>query len=145
MEVRIIGNLKFFENIVENKLLNTHTSFIGRVLSTNGVTAKIAPLGMSKGYDGSVLAQSPISNVPIIHSARWKLKKEKLRYVKNVSDHTPAFEEVDILVPTEIAAGDVVVCVCCERDISEAKKGNNSVPAVGSTHSMSNSVVVGIL
>lgn len=144
--------MKFFDNMIETKLLNTHTAYIGQVLSTNGITAKIAPLGMSKAYGESAISQSPISNVPVLHSARYKLVVQKLRYVsdvkttesKYVTSVTPEFKEVDILVPTLIAAGDLVLCVCCERDITAAKKGNNAAPPVG-RHSMSSSVVVGIL
>lgn len=147
-----MGNLKFFENLIETKLLNTHTAYIARVLSTNGVTAKIAPLGMTKAYGETALTQSPLSNVPVLHSARYKMAKQKIRYVSEVkvekseyvTSVTPEFKEVTVLVPTDISAGDIVLCVCCDRDITEARRGNNAVPPIGH-HSMSSSVIVGIL
>lgn len=139
-----MSKLKWFEDMVETKLLNIHTVYIAKVLSTDGKTAKIQPLGKTKAYGEEAKSQSPLSDIPIIYSARWKLKKVKLQYVENVVNHSPIIKYVDILVPTDIAAGDLVVCVCGERDITEAKKGNNTVPALGH-HSMSASVIVGIL
>ena len=121
-------NMNFFENLIENKLKSLHTAYLARVLSTNGTTAKIQPLGMVKAYGEKAKSQSPLSNVPIVNSARYKatIEGEELKNIK------------------PIASGDIVLCVCCERDITEAKKGNNSTPALG-RHSMSDSVIVGIL
>ena len=126
-----MGTLSVFENMIEKKLLNMHTAFIAKVLSTNGETAKIQPLGMTQAYGEDSISQSVLSNIPVIHSARWKFKKETL-------------QGVDVLVPTDIEAGDIVVCVCGERNITKAKKGINSIPVYGH-HSMSDAVVVGIL
>ena len=109
-----MGKFAAFENMINNKLLNLHTAYLAKVISLNESTAKIQPLGMTKAYGGKAQAQSVLSNVPIL---------------KHI---------------TEISAGDVVLCVCCERDITEAKKGNNSTPAIGH-HSMSDSVIVGVL
>ena len=120
--------ITFFENLIENKLKLLHTAYLAKVTSTNGETAKIQPLGKTKAYGENARSQSPLSNVPIIRSARYKFV---------VND-----EQIAEIKP--IASGDIVLCVCCERDISEAKKGNNSVPAIGH-HSMSDSVIVGIL
>lgn len=102
------------ENMMNNKLLSLHTAYLAKVISVNGKTAKIQPLGYSKVYGGSAKKQSPLTAVPI---------------TKQV---------------TGISAGDIAVCICCERDISEAKKGNNTVPAVGH-HSMSDSIIIGVL
>lgn len=109
-----MGNMSFFENMIERKLLNLHTAYLGKVVSTNGKTAKIQPLGMTKAYGEAAQKQSSLSNVPI---------------TKNV---------------TEIAEGDIAVCICCERDITDAKKGRNAVPALGH-HSMSDSIIIGVL
>lgn len=125
-------------------MLSVHTSYIGRVLSVSGdlSSAKILPLGKTKEYGKNAKEQTPLSNVPVLYSARWKFEKKKLRYISSVEDTT--HKEIDILVPTDIEAGDLVLCVCCERDINAARKGRNVVPPVGH-HSMSSSVVVGIL
>ena len=123
-----MGSLKVFENMIENKLLNLHTAYLAMVLSVNGNTAKIQPLGMTKAYGETAQKQSPLSNVLILNSAKYKAVIEG--------------EEIAQIKP--ISSGDIVLCVCCERDITEAKNGRNSTPAIGH-HSMSDSVIVGIL
>lgn len=102
------------EQMLNNKLLALHTAYLAKVISTNGRTAKIQPLGLTKAYGSAAQKQSPLSNVP---------------FTKQI---------------TEISAGDIVVCICCERNITEAKKGNNVLPPAGH-HSMSDSVIVGVL
>ena len=129
----ILGNLSFFEDFIENKLLSLHTAYLAKVLSTNGKTAKLQPLGMVKAYGETAKAQSPLSNVPIANSAKYKISSKHITYIG---------EDVAVLKP--LSTGDIVVCICCERDITEAKNGKNSVPALG-RHSMSNSVIVGVL
>lgn len=47
-------------------------------------------------------------------------------------------------VKKKIAAGDLVLVVCCERDITEALKGNDAVPLSGH-HSQTASVIVDII
>lgn len=50
------------------------------------------------------------------------------------------------LVKTPLQAGDIVICICCEQNISTAKKG--AIPSSGEPkerHSLSNSIIVGIL
>lgn len=135
-----MGSLGVFERIVEKKLLNMHTAYLAKVISSNGKTAKIQPLGMTRAYNEKAQAQSVLSNVPI---ACQKLKNHTYTVV---TDPYPNSRKTQITVAQvePIAKGDIVVCVCCERDISEAKKGNNSLPAYGH-HSMSDSVIVGVL
>ena len=128
-----MGNLKVFDNMIENKLLNLHTAYLAKVISSNGKTAKIQPLGMVRAIGESAKKQSPLANVPIATQ----------RFVErtvNVGDGQT------ITVPQEkpIAAGDIVVCICCERNITEAKKGKNVVPPIGH-HSMSDSIIIGVL
>jgi len=151
--VNAISQLKVFDNMVENKLKSLHTAYLAKVISTNGKTAKIQPLGMTKAYGENAQTQSPLSNVPILRSARYKPTTKTINYVSGISTTksngyitgvTPVSGSVDVLVPTQIAAGDIVLCVCCERDITDAKRGKNSVPALG-RHSMSSSVIVGVL
>lgn len=110
-----MANLNFFENIINNKILNLHTAYLASVIAVNGTTAKIQPLGMVKAYGENAKVQSPLTNVPMLTS-----------------------------VVDDIVAGCVVLCVCCERDITAAKQGRNVLPPVGS-HSMSDSVIVGVL
>jgi hypothetical protein len=130
-----MGSMKYLENLVDQRLLDLHTSYIGKVLSVSGSTAKIQPLGMVKQYGEKAKSQAVVSNVPIAQSARYKITPKKV----TIEDGVYTLAEF-----TPIAAGNIVICVCCERDITEAKRGVNSVPPVGH-HSLSDSVVVGIL
>ena len=124
-----MGMATILDEMIEAKLLSLHTAYLAKVISTNGSTAKIQPLGNVKAFGKLAKAQSPLSAVPVIQSARNKI----------------TFAENTIAEVKPLEAGDIVICVCCERDISTAKKGQNSTPVVSSRHSMSNSVIVGIL
>ena len=126
-----MGNLKVFENMIENKLLSLHTAYLAKVISVGETTAKIQPLGLTKAYGEAPQKQSPLSKVTILRNARYKISETVIEG-KKVAEIEP------------IAAGDIVLCVCCERDITEAKKGNNLLPALGH-HSKSDSIIVGVL
>ena len=149
-----MGNLSFFNNMIDNKLKALHTAYLAKVLSVNGATAKIQPLGYIKAYGETAQKQAPLSNVPI---ATQKIVNKTIEVVDgvsldiekdgdNVKDVKLNITNKTITIPQveSISAGDIVICVCCERDITEAKKGNNTVPAIGH-HSMSDSVIVGVL
>lgn len=137
--------LSAFEAIINKKLLNLHTAYLAKVISTNGVTAKIQPLGYVKAYGENAQKQSVLSSVPISKSA-YKVREKTITYIsevdfekKEIKEKTETFSE---LVP--VSAGDIVICDVCERDITEAKKGKNSLPTIGH-HSMSDSIIVGVL
>lgn len=140
-----MGKLTAFENMMNNKLLNLHTAYLAKVISTNGKTAKIQPLGLTKAYGETAQKQSVLSSVPILQSAH-KVKIKTITYVKSVDfDTKKVIEEtatITEIVP--ISAGDIVYCGVCERSITEAKRGNNSTPVLGH-HSMSDSVILGVL
>ena len=102
------------EQMLNNKLLALHTAYLAKVVLVDENTAKIQPLGMTKAYGKAAQKQSPLSKVPIIKSA------------------------------LPVTKGDIVVCICCERNITEAKKGNNVLPPTGH-HSMSDSIIIGVL
>lgn len=132
-------------NIIEQRLLSLHTCYLAKVLSTDGETAKILPLGKVKAYGEEAKAQSVLTNVPIINSARYKFTPKKITYVTDVIDHGAVKgSQTFALIPREIQAGDIVVCVCGERNITDAKKGINSTPPAGH-HSKSDSIIIGIL
>ena len=138
-----MGSLKFFENMINARLLSLHTAYLAKVLSCNGNTAKIQPLGKVQAYGGEAQEQSPLSDVPI---ACTKIVSKNIEVVTSVSFDSNEAETTMLSIPQvePLAKGDIVICVCCERDISEAKKGKNTVPVEGH-HSMSDSVIVGVL
>ncbi len=137
-----MGNLAFFENMINNKLLSLHTAYLAKVISTDGKTAKIQPLGMSKAYGKTAQAQSVLSNVPI--SANAVKFKEKTYSVVTSPYPNAKTSQITVLERIPIEKGDIVLCVCCERDITDAKNGKNSVPALGH-HNMSDSVITSVL
>ena len=139
-----MGYGTIFQQMIDEKLLNMHTAYVAKVISTNGITAKIQPLGNVKAYGGNAKAQAPLSNVPILQQARNKITSKTITYVYSVSNHTGHTKSEDVAILTPISAGDIVLCVCCERNITDAKKGVNSTPVIGH-HSMSDSIIVGIL
>lgn len=109
-----MGAEKYFDSFIENKLLSLHTAYLAKVLSVSGKTAKIQPLGLTQEIGEKAMKQSVLSAVP---------------FTKQVEN---------------LAKGDIVVVICCERNITEAKKGKNVLPPVGH-HSMSDSIIIGVL
>lgn len=130
---------EIIKSMIDSKLLDLHTAFIGKVISVKSTTATVQPLGMIKQYGETAKRQAVLSNVPI---AAYKIRTKKITYVSNATTNETQTEEVLKLEP--ISAGDIVICVCCDRDITDAKRGVNSIPALGH-HALSNSVIVGVL
>lgn len=112
-----MGNIKYLEQLVEDKLTAMHTAFIGRVLSFSGASARVQPLGGIKAL---------LVDIPVIESARYRLKTR---------------EPVSIEALKE---GDLVLCLCCESDISGSRRGQDSRPTPAK-FSLSDAVVVGVL
>lgn len=110
-----MGYAKIFEDMIDAKLLDLHCAYLAKVASVTGTKATVQPLGKIRQAGGTEKNRAVVSNIPIIKSAREDVKK-----------------------------GAIVLCVCCDRDISQAKKGLNTAPAAGH-HSLSDSVVVGVL
>jgi hypothetical protein len=131
-----MGNVSIIRELIEKELLELRTGYIGKVLSFDGTTAKIQPLLMTKQYGKPATKHSVVSNVPVIESARYKLGE------KTINCGDGIYNEVLTKVP--LAAGDLVFCMCADRDITEARRGNFATPPIGH-HSISDSVVVGIL
>lgn len=142
-----MGSIKVITDIIEDKLMNLHTAYIGKVLSFDGTKATIQPLSMIKQYGKTAEKQSVVANAPVLQGARYKIKTEmrtcgiSTTGGVNCSLQT---EQREHLVLEPLSAGDIVFCVCAERDITEAKKGIIATPQIGH-HSLSDTVVVGIL
>lgn len=152
-----MGYSTIIENLIEEQLMNIHTAFVGKVISVSGNTATVQPLNKVKQYGKKAETQSVIPNVPILNNARYKLQPATVKYVSDVdldtnrSDGYVTSASVDITTKTietvkrvGLAKGDIVFCVCADRDITEARRGNMAVPSVGH-HSQSDAVIVGVL
>lgn len=150
----IIGSI---DDLLESKLLNLHTAYLAKVIAADGAAAKIQPLTMVKEYGKAGFKHAVIPDVPILNHAVWKVTGKEVTFVTDVSVNVTQAQGYvtgvsleketqteNIAVITPVAEGDIVFCVCAERDISEAKRGNFSVPSAG-RHSLSDSVIVGVL
>lgn len=129
-----MGSLAFVDAAIEKKLRDLHCGYIGRVISTDGNTATVQPLGLIREYGGSAKAQAVVSNVPV--ACKYKLS------TKTITDGSG--NKVTVAVPIGIAKGDLVACLCADRDITDARRGRNELPPAG-RHSISDSIIVGIL
>lgn len=135
-----MGSMKFFEEFIESRLLDLHVAYLAKVISTDGKTAKIQPLGLIKEYGEKAQKPAVLVDVPIIETARHTVKSEKLTFLTSLS--TSETRNFAILEP--LKAGAIVICICCDRDITDAKNGKNATPKTG-CHNLSDSVIVGIV
>lgn len=134
------GSTTFVEQMIEQKLLDLHCGYIGQVLETDGHTATVQPLGLIKETgSSSAKTQAIVKNVPV--ACRYRFAIEQITYVVDV-EGTKRSKKV--AVPVEIAPGDIVACLCADRDIADARRGSNELPPAGN-HSISDSIIVGIL
>lgn len=149
-----MGSMGFVNAAIEKKLLDLHCGYIGKVVWTDGNTATVQPLGLIK-QTGSTTSrtQAVVSNVPV--ACKYKFVPRTITYVTGVSvsegadpikaeDIKTSHSTTTVAVPSMIEAGDLVVCLCADRDITEARRGNNELPPAGH-HSISDSIIVGIL
>lgn len=152
-----MSGTSFVNGAIEKKLMDLNVAFLAKVLSISGETAKIQPLGMIKQIGEAAKSRAPITNVPIIKSAQHKLNEKTIEYVSSVTISTTSADgyitsvspnvtkkQEKILVKSPLGVGDIVFCVCADRDITEARNGKNTTPSVGH-HSISDCVIVGVL
>ncbi len=119
--------------MIEQKLLKLHTAYFAQVLSVSGNTAKIQPLNLIKAT-GQTAKKQAVLTVPILANVR-KFSTEKID-INGTKVTIPKVEK--------IKKGDIVFCVCGERDITETKKGKFVTPPTGH-HRISDSVIVGVM
>lgn len=103
------------KDIVSEEIKSIHCAFLAKVLSIKDGKAKIQPLGLIREYGGTAKKQAPLTNVHIASSVR-----------------------------NGVAVGDVVLCVCCDRNIDAALKGENALPPAG-YHKQSDCVIASVV
>lgn len=108
-------SMSFLDSFVEQKLLALHTCYLAKVSSVSGSYANIQPLSLIKSVGSNPKKQTVLNNVPIC--------KHTVEYVKKDS---------------------TVLVVCCERDITQTRKGSFALPSLR-RHSMSDSVIIGVI
>lgn len=115
-----------FQSMIEQALLQIHTGFFGKVITAGDGMATVQSLSMIKEVGGQAVPQAVVENCPVLSSA-----------VKFLSTNNP-------VQVRRVQTGDIVYCVCADRDISATKNGVMAVPVPGH-HMLSSAVVVGIL
>lgn len=122
-------------------LLALHTLYISRVEklyrssdsppSAPPDLVDIKPLNMYQ-RKGNAPAEYPIiQGVPILNGVQFYVKKFDA--------------ETGTLIHDIIKPGALVLCACCERDISSSLTGQVGLPSKQWHHSMTDSVVIGIV
>lgn len=108
-------NLDFFETLINQKLLATHTCYLAKVLSVDGNQARIQPLSLVKAVNSTPKRQAVINNVPICKHAL-----------------------------EGVVEGSTAVVACMERDITQTRNGIFALPSLR-RHSLSDSIIIGVL
>lgn len=152
-----MGASQMFSNMIDEKLLNMHTAFIGTITSVDGPDlCSVQPLDKIKAYGKAAKAQAVISKVPILNHVRHYTLVKQYMTLDVVDTYTgggsgepipnphPAENNIGHLKVEPLKAGDIVLCVCAERDISSSVKGMSNTPPVGH-HQIANAVVVGLI
>lgn len=142
-----MGYVSVIDDLIENKLLDLNIIYIAKILSVGAEqkTATIQPLALYKAYGQEAQKRSVVSNAPVLSSARYKIIKKTYTCASSISDHNLITEQREHLALEPLKAGDIVLCVCCDRDISSAKNGECYTPVIGRRNSLSDTVIVGIL
>lgn len=119
--------------MVDNAISNMHTIYLARVLSVSGTMAKIQPLTLIT-EESRYGEKQAVLFAPIPQS----VKKITAR------DVTIDGTTYTLAVVEGIAKGDVVVVGCGERDITDTRRGNFSLPQKGH-HRISDSIIMGVI
>ena len=127
---------KLINDVFDEKSKSLYVAFIAKILSVSGNKAKIQPLGLTKQYGGTAQEQSVIAGVHISQSALYKFSTDTISFDDGET------HSLGVIEP--IAAGDIVLCVCCDRNIDAALKGRNELPPVG-CHNKADCVIVSII
>lgn len=142
-----------FDGMIEEKLLNLHTAFIGKVISMESESVcSVQPLDKIKAYGREAKSQAVITKVPILNHVRhYTLVKQTLDVRDSYTGggtitpaKHPAPDNEGHLRVEPLRAGDIVLCVCAERDISSSVKGMSTTPPVGH-HQSKDAIVVGLI
>lgn len=127
MDTNLIS--KTINSMIDQRIMDTHTNYVGKIISINLNLITIQPLSMYKVYGEEAKTTSIVKDIPILFP---------YKYVYKVDKNTNELKEV---VQEGLESGDAIYCGVCERDITEAKRGNVST-AIGRHHNLSDSVAI---
>lgn len=149
------------DEMIESKLLGMNTAFIAKIDKMQGEDmCSVQPLSRIKALGNEAQNQAIVTNVPILNHVRhYSLEKQNISVTVTAIDSLnkqctvttvvspnphPSENNVGHLKVEPLKAGDIVFCVCADRDIAETKDGNFATPPQGH-HSINDAVVVGLL
>lgn len=128
--------MNFTEKLIDGKIINIHTAFIGKVITINGNIARVQPLTYSKNINGELKEQTPIAaHIP----RNIKVKEEAITY--RISDYNS--KTTTVIVPDKLAVGDIVYCGVSERDISGENLGGK-IAEPTRHHDINDSVILAV-
>lgn len=122
---------------LNEKILNIHTAYLGKVEAINGNKAMVQPLTVYKATNGAAKQRSLAS---ALIPPNIKYKTEVLSYMRTAT--TGATKT--ILVPDNLAVGDIVYVGICDRDITYAKNGVIS-EATNRHHNINDGVILRVV
>lgn len=129
--------MNFNESLINGKLINIHTAFIGKVLAVNGNIARVQPLTYSKNIGGELKEQTPVA---VYIPRNVKAKQETITYMTGPDSS----KTITVIVPDTVIADDVVYCGVSERDIT-AENLNGKIAKPTRHHDINDSVILAVL
>jgi hypothetical protein len=111
-----MNEITFFENFVNSKIKNINTAYLGKVLSVSGNTARLQPLNMHKAVGGKAKEQKTTT---ALIPPNIKFRAETITYMTSATTS----DTKTVLIPENLAVGDIVYVGICDRDISNAQNG----------------------
>lgn len=133
-----MNEFSFFENMIEQRILSIHTAFLAKVISVDDDGATVQPLMSLKST--ATGEQTAVGYIRVTVPKNIKFKRENITY--RVSDTSSITKTV--VVPDDIAVGDIVYIGICERDITNAKTGGAEL-ATMRAHDMNDGVILCVL
>lgn len=131
------SGIGYIENAINEAILSIHTAYIAEVLSVKNNKARLQPLTVHKAKGGTVEKQAPTEAfIP----KNIKTKTETITYM--ISETMS--ETKDVIVPSDLAVGDIVYVGVCDRDISNAIKGEIR-EATPRHHNINDGVILRVL
>lgn len=129
--------MNFVEMLIESKIVNIHTAFIGKVLSVNGNIARVQPLTYSKNVRGELKAQTPVA---VCIPQNIKVKQETITYTTGQDSS----KTMTVIVPAAVTDGDIVYCGVSERDITAENLGGKTAKPTRH-HDINDSVILAVI
>lgn len=126
-------DIRVLEELVLEGVLSVRTAIVGKILRVSDNTADVQPLQMFQQPDGSYEKNPILLNVPILrHVCRFE--------IETVQDSRGDTHDQVRIVRAKV--GDVVLCICTDRDLGYTTEGKFDKPT--RHHSISDAVIVGL-